>query len=484
MAFLFGIIIILGVFWPISMMSNMTSMIIDTSILVILISLVRWIFKGRISASAIDSLWGLVALRYFATPILSELGEWSCFQGLFRTSAVNTINSGINEVRKWTAPEQLQSIDGSSPVRVDLFALSLPVWFFALWIAGVIAVYLWSVYVNEKFRRWLYDNRITVRVPECPYLVYQVPGIISPCVMRVRGKVGIYLTEQTAEDGEKREYVLAHELCHLKHRDMFRGNIRCIVLALNWFNPLIWLAAVLSKQDAEMACDERTVRRLGECKRLRYGKILVDLVADTAVKKNLFFTATTMSCSKRELADRVRRIAGGKRRLPVSLAVVVLTVIVACMTSFVTRAEAMKGLSPEETVQQYIYYRNQNYEEGMAGLRLGTSNERKNWREEIFIKRKEEVSIVKCGNTTGRKDFYISLDEAEEVSEKKCYDVCRLRLQIQKSVVATEDETRKRKVQKVNSEEEFLLAKVTKTSDWKIVKSTMDEEDLWPSWWF
>lgn len=467
---LFVMIIAAVIFWPVVMISNMTSIIIDTSILVMLICFVRWVFRGRISARAVNSLWGLVTLRYFAAPFFSELEGLTYFQRFFRTSAVNTINSGVNEVRKWVTPQDIQSLDGSSPVRVDLYALSLPFWFFVLWIAGAIAVYLWSVYVNEKFRRWLFDNRITVRVPECPYPVYKVPGIVSPCVMRVKGKIGIYLTEETAEDGEKREYVLAHELCHLKHRDLFRGNIRCIVLALNWFNPLIWLAAVLSKRDAEMACDERTVRRLGELKRLRYGKILVDVVADTAVKKNLFFTATTMSRSKRELAGRVQRIADGKRRLTVSLAVFVLTVIVAYMTSFVTRAD-MRGLSPEETVRQYIYYRNQDYEEGMGSLRFV-------FPEYDLARRHDVVSIEKCGNTTESRDYYISLNEAEEISEEKSYDVCRLRLQVQKTVVETEDETRKRKSRKVNSEEEFLLVKMTETSDWKIVSSTMDEEDF------
>lgn len=471
MGVLFSIIILFGIFWPISMMSNMTSTIIDTSVLVLLICFVRRIFRDRMSARAVNSLWGLIVLRYFATPIFSVLGKWTCFQRFFGTSAVNAINSGVNEVRKWTASGQIHGMDGSSPVRFDLFALSLPAWFFVLWIVGVIAVYLWSVYVNEKFRRWLFDNRITVKVPESSYpVVYKVPGIISPCVMRVRGKVGIYLTEEAAEDEEKRKYVLAHELCHLKRRDLFRGNIRCIVLALNWFNPLIWLAAVLSKRDTEMACDERTVRLLGEGGRLRYGKILVDLVADTAVKKNLFFTATTMSCTKKELAYRVRRIADGKGGWSISLVVIVLTFVVACMTSFVTRAD-MRGLSPEETVQQYMYYRNQNYEEGMASLRLEMPN--------YYTKEHDAVTIMKCGNTTdGEGGYYISLDEAEEVSEKKCYDVCRLRLQIQKLEVETDFETNKRKSQIVNSEEEFLLAKVTETSDWKIVKSTMDEEDF------
>lgn len=165
----------------------------------------------------------------------------------------------------------------------------------------------------------------------------------------------------------------------------------------------------------------------------------------------------------------MRRIAEGTRRHSISGAIVVLTVIVACMTCFVTRAN-VRGLSPEETVQQYIYYRNQDYEKGMAELRFGMPN--------YDTKSHDAAVILKCENTTGGEGLYISLDEAEEVSEEKCYDVCRLQLQIQKLEVETDYETKKRISRKVNSEEEFLLVKVTKTSDWKIVKSTMDESDF------
>lgn len=470
MTVLFVMILFVCVLWPISMVINMTSTIIDTSILVILICLVRRIFRDRVSASAIHALWGLVVLRYFAAPIWSA---WSALGGTSsqKFSAVNTINSGINAVRGWVVPEQLQRMDGTTPVRVDLFALSLPAWFFVLWIAGVIVVYFWSVYVNEKFRRYLFDNRVTLWELECKYPVYKVPGIISPCVMRVRGKAGIYLTEEVAEDEEKQKYVLMHELCHLEHRDMFWGNIRCILLALNWFNPLVWLAAVLSKRDAEMLCDERAVHKLGEKNRLRYGEVLVGLVADTAVRRNLFFTATTMSCSKKELAQRVRRVADGKRSFWVSGVVVALTVIVACMTSFVTRAD-LRGLSPEETVQQYMYYWNQNYEKGMTGLRFERPSD--------YV-RQETISILGCRDTTGEDGYDISMDEAERQSGEAFYDVCRLRLYIQRLVVETDDKTKKSEPRRVNSEEEFLLARETEKSDWKIVTSTMDV-DTFLSW--
>lgn len=438
------------VLYVLSMTSHMMGLIIDTSVLIALICLIRALFRRHIHAGVMYSLWGLVALRFFATPLLSLIGQRFYFQGVFEMGAVNPLNSGVDAICRWLAPNQVQVASGNTqalsgsaqaigntPARVDLLAVSLPAWFWIVWIAGVLFVYLWSVYVNEKFRRQLFDERIRVSVPECRYPVYKVPDIISPCVMRVNGKVGIYLTEAVAEDDEKREYALAHEICHLRHRDLFWGNIRCIILACNWFNPLIWLAAVLSKRDEELACDERVIRVLGEAKRFRYGKVLVDVVADTALGKNFFITATTMGCKKRELVQRIWKIADGEKHILFSSVVFALAIATAFMTSFVARAD-MRGLSPEETVQQYSYYCKQNYKEGMAGLEVDSSQY---WR-------KSGIALRKCGNTDVEDGYYIDIDEAEKIAERNFAETCWLK-----------------------GEEEFLLVKETKEADWKILRT-------------
>ena len=455
------------VLWVLSVVNNMTGMILDTSLLVILVCLIRLVFRKYIRAGVMYSLWGLVAIRFIGVPVFSLIGN--IFQELFQTSAVNVINSGADVVRKWVAPAQGQvSVGEVAPARVDLLALSPPGWFFCVWIVGIIVVYLWSVFVNEKFRHKLFDERVTISVPDCRYPVYRVPGIISPCVMRVNGKKGIYLTEEVAEDKEKREYVLAHEICHLEHRDLFWGNIRCIVLACNWFNPLIWVAAVLSKRDGEMACDERAIRKLGESRRVNYGRVLVDTVADTVQRKNLFFTATTMCSGKQELKKRIQKIADGRDRALLSGGVLLLTVLMACMTGFVAQTE-MKELSAEETVQQYLYYWNHDYHKGMESLRM----------DDTRYKSEGTVAIRKCGDMTSSDDYYIDIDDVVDAADKQSYETCRLKFDIQKTVVETDYETMEEVTRQGNHEEEFLLVRETEESKWRILASTLDEEYMW-----
>lgn len=68
-----------------------------------------------------------------------------------------------------------------------------------------------------------------------------------------------------------------------------------IFIAIYWFNPLVYIAAVLSKEDCEMACDDRAAAAL-QMKKTEYGKILLDavIVDKIRTKGDVFCTATMM----------------------------------------------------------------------------------------------------------------------------------------------------------------------------------------------
>lgn len=62
-----------------------------------------------------------------------------------------------------------------------------------------------------------------------------------------------------------------------------------------WFNPLVWMAAILSKRDSELACGETTIALLGEENRLKYGRTLVGMMSVQHKPTDLFCGATTMT---------------------------------------------------------------------------------------------------------------------------------------------------------------------------------------------
>ena len=99
--------------------------------------------------------------------------------------------------------------------------------------------------------------------------------------------------------------MLAHELTHYAHRDHLWAPLRCLALALHWYNPLVWLAVLLSKRDGELACDEGAVRRLGEDQRIPYGRTLVGMVAQRSLRPaDLLSCSTAMTGGKKTTAHR------------------------------------------------------------------------------------------------------------------------------------------------------------------------------------
>ena len=95
------------------------------------------------------------------------------------------------------------------------------------------------------------------------------------------------------EDEGMNRYIICHEACHHKHGDQWWIILRYLVLALNWYNPVIWAAFILSGQDCEMACDEEVLRTLGEGSTEEYAQTLFGLVEQRS-KANFGFKFSSM----------------------------------------------------------------------------------------------------------------------------------------------------------------------------------------------
>lgn len=123
-----------------------------------------------------------------------------------------------------------------------------------VWLAGLAVLCLWALASWLRLRR-----RVAAAVPEGDN-VWLCGEIDSPFLLGLL-RPRIYLPEGL--DGESRAYVLAHERAHLRRRDHWTKPMGFLLLAVYWFNPLVWLAYALFCRDIELACDEAVVRELG-----------------------------------------------------------------------------------------------------------------------------------------------------------------------------------------------------------------------------
>lgn len=202
-----------------------------------------------------------------------------------------------------------------------------------VWSAGMAGVGAWFLFTNLRFARALRKARTPYSVEGCRYPVYLVSALPSPCLFGVL-RPAVYLNEKALQSPDALRFVLAHEQTHARHLDPLWSLLRGVCLTVYWFDPLVWLAAVLSREDGELACDEGTLRALGADERAAYGKTLLALVPVCDKPQNPLLGATTMTSGKRSLKERVTCIAENRQAKAVAVFAAVALAVAVCAVSF------------------------------------------------------------------------------------------------------------------------------------------------------
>ena len=218
-----------------------------------------------------------------------------------------------------------------------------------LWLAGVAGMAVWFLVTNLRFWRKLRRTRTPYAVEGCRYPVYLVAeGLPSPCLFGLL-RPAIYLTSAAVASPERLGHVLAHETAHARHGDPLWSLLRCVCLAVYWFDPLVWAAAAVSKTDGELACDESAIRALGEDQRIPYGRTLLSLIPVRKGPGAPLLSATTMTAGKRQLKDRITRIAQGSQTRAAALFLALTLVAGVCAVTFTgAKAEERRPLTGDE----------------------------------------------------------------------------------------------------------------------------------------
>ncbi|MDE6750771.1 MAG: M56 family metallopeptidase [Lachnospiraceae bacterium] len=335
----------------------MRETIITSSVLILCIALIRKLCKGRISACLQYALWLIVAVRLIV-PAMTVV-----FPNILPESNLSIMNVAdrMAVVANTEAADNYDITSGGLPFLssetergtiADFFASGvISSWadfFKGIWYLGIVVVGAWMIAVNIVFMHKLRKSRIRYEKEEfelpIPLPVYLAKNLPSPCLYGLPGRQAIYLSEDAIDDENKVKHILAHEYCHYKHRDIFWSALRCVIVAVYWFHPLVWVAAVMSKQDCELACDESAIKLLGEEERVAYGKTLVSLITRKTKASDIVCAATTMTGGIEGVKERVSRIAKKPRRLMIVLIPVAVIVCAAAVLTFTQAKEEPDGV--------------------------------------------------------------------------------------------------------------------------------------------
>lgn len=351
---------------------------LTSSVLIAAVIALRFLFRRKISRRLQYALWGLVLLRLLMPVSLfgSTFSVMNAVEDSRLTDSLSGIqvNSDVIE-NTYMTPEEAQEIghgtlyaiderygeSGDRHLRNYIFTepldLVLGRIFRIVWLTGGIAAGLWLIGANLVFYRKLRNNREVFSYPDCKLPVYVTGHVASPCLFGIF-RPAIYLTPKAVASADSTRHVLAHELCHYRHGDHIWSMLRCLCLAVWWWNPLVWAAAILSRTDGELACDEAAVKKIGQENRLSYGRTLVDMIA---IRKSpgLMYAATTMVSGKRGIKERLNMIIKNPKTV-ISAAVVVLLIAAVCVGCTFTGAK--RGHDPAEGTEDVSAYAQQLYD--------------------------------------------------------------------------------------------------------------------------
>ncbi len=259
-------------------------------------------------------LWGIVAVRLIcpfsiesALSLIPSAETVSPDIMMDWTPEIHTgvpvINSALNPViSEVFAPNPATS---ANPLQI-LIPVASVVWLFGI---GVLLLYAAISY-------WQLRRKVATAVL-LQDGIYQSEAVGSPFVLGV-WKPKIYLPFRMEE--QRVAHVIAHEQAHIHRKDHWWKPLGFLLLAVHWFNPLMWLAYVLLCRDIELACDEYVIKELENGQRAEYTQALVDC----SVKRRMI-SACPLAFGEVGVKDRVKSVLHYKKP---AFWVVILSVLI------------------------------------------------------------------------------------------------------------------------------------------------------------
>ena len=215
-------------------------------------------------------LWGIVALRlvlpFSIESALSLIPSAETVSpAAVQFAPAPTITSGVSVIDNTVNPSLSEHFAATPEASVNPLYVWTEIagW---VWLIGLGAMLLYVLASYLRLRR-----RVSVSLPVQDH-IYLCDAISSPFILGVV-KPHIYLP--SGLDEVQRQNVLAHEQAHLARRDHWWKPLGFALLAVYWFNPVLWLAYTLLCRDIELACDERVIRTMDESAVKTYSTVLL-----------------------------------------------------------------------------------------------------------------------------------------------------------------------------------------------------------------
>lgn len=304
----------------------------QSALIALAVIIVRFFLKKRASKRSICLLWLLVALRLLLPASLLPESPVSLQQPESPPAQVYHDLRQQQETYLSAPPEQRPAM--VQTVAAQRFALldQLP----AIWLGGVGCMLLYMAVSLLRLRwrlrraRHVEDNVYRCTEWSTPFVL----GVIAP---------RIYVPETVSEQDFSQ--VLAHEKCHIRRWDHVFKPLAFLLLAVHWFDPVLWVAYVLLGRDMESACDEMALKNATPAQRAAYSRALVACAAQPKMT-----AVCPLAFGEVAVKERVKNVL--QNRKPAVWAVIMLVIAAAIIAvCLLTKpAENSAGVPNAETL--------------------------------------------------------------------------------------------------------------------------------------
>lgn len=287
---------------------HVLDMSISASYLILAVLAVRFLLR-KAPKSMRCFLWLLVGIR-----LLFPFSVESVFSLVPDTSVVN------EQIRTWQQEDPFDiavTVPPTGPEPYDVTTALAGDSADKAWNIRTVCAGLWAVGVAAMLGyfaiSWIRLRlRVRTAVPmdiaidkDHRTRIYRSERIDSPFLFGIAAP-RIYIPVNIAD--ENLPYVILHEKAHIRHGDYLIKPAGFLILAVYWFNPLIWAAYALLCKDIELVCDERVIHKLGEQSKRAYSQALLDSTASRRM-----VTACPVAFGEVGVRERVKNVLNYKK---------------------------------------------------------------------------------------------------------------------------------------------------------------------------
>ena len=282
---------------------KLLEMSISAGVLIILLTLIRMMGFSKLSKRMFVLLWIIVLIRLIlpislpmkngiATPVLQFLQN-----GLNKLHHMGgSVDTGLGSMQKAVASAFKDNVENNM-LRSGEISLAV----YAIWMTGVVGFSVYFAYFFVKEYRMLaqaiplqqvcsengelsesYDTACRLvdlhknHNRKGQLLIYD--RIQSPLVWGVVRQRIVYPKNLKNANPSQIQYMLTHEMVHMKRRDNLWKLLSAAVVCIHWFNPMVWVMYLLLARDLELSCDEHVLALYGSKSREEYAMTLLSLV--------------------------------------------------------------------------------------------------------------------------------------------------------------------------------------------------------------